>query len=203
MLVMEGMQIERISMVGGGRHMRLRLRRGRFAVNGIYFSASPESASVAQGDIVDVAFIPQINEFRGERSVQMNVVDIRPNCKAACSPEAGGYRQLCEGQVSGQMAQQLLPDRNTLAMVWRYLASVPGALIRETPMCLCRKIVRWSGMPLNLGKLLVCLDIFADVELVRLVRMNKFIEIGLIPCQQKADLNRSRTLQRLLQVKES
>ena len=203
MLVMEGMQIERISMVGGGRHMRLRLRRGRFAVNGIYFSASPESASVAQGDIVDVAFIPQINEFRGERSVQMNVVDIRPNCKAVCSPEAGGYRQLCEGQVSGQMAQQLLPDRNTLAMVWRYLASVPGALIRETPMCLCRKIVRWSGMPLSLGRLLVCLDIFADVELVRLVRMNKFIEIGLIPCQQKADLNRSRTLQRLLQVKES
>ena len=70
-------------------------------------------------------------------------------------------------------------------------------------MCLCRKIVRWSGQPLSLGKLLVCLDIFSDVELLRLRRMHKFIEVQLAPVQTKADLTQSATMQRLLRVKES
>ena len=202
-LVMEDAIIDRISMVGGGRHMRLRLRRGRYTINGIYFSANPETTAVCQGDAVDVAFIPQINDFRNERSVQMNVVDIRPSCKASCSADAGGYRQLCENQIDSQGAAQLLPDRNLLVMVWRYLAAVPGGQIRETPMCLCRKIVRWSGQPLSLGKLLVCLDIFSDVELLRLRRMHKYIEVQLAPVQTKADLTQSATMQRLLRVKES
>ena len=202
-LVMENMIIDKLSMVGGGRHMRLRLRRGRYGINGIYFSANPETASVTQGDLVDVAFIPQINDFRNERSVQMNVVDIRPSCKAACSAETSGYRQLREGRIGSREAALLCPDRNTFATVWRYLATVPGGSIRETPMCLCRKVVRWSGAPLELGRLLVCLDIFSDVGLLRLRRMHKYLEIQLISRQTKADLMDSQTLQRLLRAKES
>jgi len=202
-LVLESAVIDRISMVGGGRHMRLRLRRGKQLLNGIYFSANPETASVCQGDLVDIAFSPQINDFRGERTVQLNVVDIRPSCRAACSPDTSGYRQLQEAQLSSRDAQLLLPDRALLATVWRYLASVPGGQLRESPMCLCRKIVRWSGIPLSLGRLLVCLDIFSEVELIRLRRMHKFIEVRLAPRDTKADLSQSRTMQQLLQRKES
>ena len=70
-------------------------------------------------------------------------------------------------------------------------------------MCLCRKIVRWSGTPLSLGRLLVCLDIFSDVGLLDTRRMNKYISIRLTPGDQKADLTRSRTMQLLLRMKES
>ena len=202
-LVMENLVVDRFSMVGGGRHMRLRLRRGRYAINAIYFSATPENTTVSQGDLVDVAFIPQINDFRNERSVQMNLVDIRPSCKAACSAETAGYRLLQEDCLSTRVAEGLLPDRTVLATVWRYLASVPGGQLRETPMCLCRKVVRWSGMPLDLGRLLVCLDIFSDVELLQLRRMHKYIEIRLTARETKANLLESSTMQRLLQAKES
>ena len=61
-LSMTGLTIDRISMVGGGRHMRLRLRKGHFTFGAIYFSANPQSVSIAQGDLVDVAFNPQVNE---------------------------------------------------------------------------------------------------------------------------------------------
>ena len=64
-LMMKNLTVERISLVGGGRHMRLRLRTGRWGLNAIYFSATPETASIQPGDLVDVAFNPQINEFRG------------------------------------------------------------------------------------------------------------------------------------------
>ncbi|MBR6595688.1 MAG: single-stranded-DNA-specific exonuclease RecJ [Oscillospiraceae bacterium] len=202
-LMMPSLTIERISMVGSGRHMRLRLRRGRHSFNAIYFSASPESASVCTGDLVDIAFVPQINEFRGERSVQMNVLDIRPSCAAQACPELGGYHALVQGRITPEDARNLYPSRNTLAAIWRYLASVPASSIQESPICLCRKIVRWSGMPLSLGQLMTCLDIFRDVGLLHQKRHHKYLILTLTPGSEKADLNESATLQLLLRAKES
>ena len=201
-LMMERLTVDRINMVGGGRHMRLRLRQNHHYINGIYFSTTPETASIQPGDLVDVAFNPQVNEFRGERSVQMNVLDIRPSCSAACSPESYGYSTLRQGTMTPENAAKLLPDRTLLGIVWRYLASCPSP-IQEAPMCLCRKIVRWSGSPMSLGQLLVCLDIFRDVGLLQTEKLHKYIAVRLIPTTEKADLTTSSTMQRLLRAKES
>ena len=196
---MEKLTVDRITMVGGGRHMRLRLRSGHHILGAIYFSATPETVSIEQGDLVDVAFNAQINEFRGERSVQMNVLDIRPSCCAESSPEMLEYGHIRTG-LSPAAAAALLPDRVTLGDVWRYLAAV-GPSIRENPICLCRKIVRRSGRPLSVGKLLTCLDIFADVGLLKTHRLHKYIRIDLLHTNGKADLNQSNTMQLLLRAK--
>ena len=201
-LMMQNLVIDRINLVGNGRHMRLRLRSGNHTINAIYFSATPETASIEPGDVVDVAFSPQINEFRGERSVQMNVLDLRPSCAAECSHSTAGYTKLLSGTIGSAEAETLLPDRNTLATVWRYLAGMRQT-IKEDPMCLCRKIVRWSGMPLSLGQLMVCLDIFRDVGLLQTHRLRKYIMIDLVPLAGKADLNASKTMQTLQKAKES
>ena len=202
-LMMSGVTVDRIQSVGGGRHMRLRLRKGRSYLNAIFFSASPESASIALGDIVDVAFTPQINEYRGERSVQLNVVDIRPACAAPCPMDIANYTALRKGLLTPPIAAALLPSRQTLACVWRYLASVPGGRIEESPLCLCRKIVRRSGESLSLEQLLTCLDIFRDVGLLEQKRVHLTLSIRLNRIEGKADLNTSSTMQTLLRAKES
>ena len=201
-LVMEGLTVDRINPVGGGRHMRLRLLSGRYGLQAIWFSANEEMAAIAPGDVVDVAFEPRINEYRGERSVQLNVLDIRPACKAECSMDTAAYRGLCAGTMDAADARALLPDRDTLGMVWRYLAMAPGGYLKENPACLCRKIVRWTGKPLALGKLLTCLDIFSDVGLLELEKLHRYITVRLAQTQRKADLSQSRTMQRLAAMKE-
>ena len=201
-LMMEKLTVDRINLVGNGRHMRLRLRQGHHTLGAIYFSATPETASIQPGDVVDVAFQPQVNEYRGERSVQLNIQDIRPSCAAACSPETARYSQLRCDTISAADAAVLLPDRATLSLVWRYLAAAEGP-IRETPMCLCRKIVRWSGVSLSLEQLLTCLDIFRDVGLLQTQRLHKCLCIQLTHSGEKADLTTSKTMQRLLRAKES
>ena len=200
-LVMENLTVERITQVGGGRHMRLRLRSGRYGFNGIYFSATPESASIGEGDLVDVAFVPQVNDFRGERNAQMNVTDIRPACKAEANCCCSGYQALHSGNLDGETARVLLPERSELGMVWRYLAGCKS--VYETPACLLRKIVRWSGKPMNLGKLLTCLDVFADVGLLRMEKQHNHIRVELLPSTEKADLMQSKTMQILLTAKET
>lgn len=199
-LMIKNLTIDLITMVGGGRHMRLRLRSGHCTLGAIYFSANPQSVSIAVGDVVDVAFTPQVNEFRGERSVQMNVLDIRPSCAADCSPDSSAYRQLLSGDLTRDTAFLLLPDRNTLGLIWRYLAADPSGIIQESPLCLCRKIVRRTGKPLTLGQLLTCLDIFQDVGLLALERQHKYITIRLTQGSGKADLTQSQTMQRLLRA---
>ena len=202
-LMMEDLVVDRIRPVGNGKHLRLRLRRGWHTINAIFFSATAQSAAIEQGDLVDVAFNPQVNEFRDERTVQMNILDIRPTCKAACSPDIGSYRSLQAGQLLPEAAAALLPDRPTLSLVWRYLDSVPGSTVEESPMCLCRKIVRWSGAPLSLGRMMTCLDIFSDVGLLQITRLHKYISIRLTPGIEKTDLSQSQTMQTLLRMKES
>ncbi len=200
-LMMEKLTVEHINMVGNGRHMRLRLKQGHHHLGAIYFSATPETASIAPGDVIDVAFRPQVNDFRGERSVQLNVLDIRPSCCAPCSPEVSGYVKMHSGELTAHIAARILPDRTTLGRVWRYLAAYEYPIL-ESAMCLCRKIVRWSGLPLSLEQLLTCLDIFQDVGLLEMQRQHKYIRICLTPGEEKADLNKSATMQKLLQAKE-
>ena len=202
-LSMQALTVDRACPVGGGRHIRFRLNAGHHTFQAIWFCTDLETSAVEVGDVVDVAFVPQINDYRGERSVQMNVLDIRPHCKAACSMEMASYRALRFGGLTPESAGVLLPSRETLATVWRYFAQAPGGQLQENPACLCRKIVRWANQPLSLEQLLTCVDIFADVGLLQTQRLHKHITVQLVPTQQKADLNQSRTMRRLLAVKES
>ena len=56
---------------------------------------------------------------------------------------------------------------------------------------------------MSLGQLLTCLDIFTDVQLLQLQHAHKYITIHLTAGGGKADLSTSRTMQLLLQAKES
>lgn len=201
-LMMEGLIVDRIIPVGGGKHIRLRLRQGKHCLNAIYFSATAETASISQGDCIDAAFVPQINEFRGETSVQMNILDIRPHCSAPCNPDTRGYASLRLGKIDCDAASLLLPDRPTLAIIWKYLAAQGSQTITETPMCLCRKIVRFSQHPLSLGQMMTGLDILADVDLLTYRRQRRAITVTLIPRQGKADLSESKTMRLLISAKE-
>ena len=200
LLVTENLIVEKLSQVGNGRHMRLRLRSGWHTLNGIWFSATPQTASICEGDAVDVAFQPQINEFRGERTPQLNVVDIRPHCDADCPMETTSYSAFRQGKLTCSAAEALLPDRLVLGIVWKYLQGCQASEIREDVSCLCRKIVRWSGTALSLEKMLICLDVFEDVGLLRLERQHKHLAIRLVPTDRKADLQESQTMQILLSM---
>ena len=71
---------------------------------------------------MDVAFLPQVNDYRGERTVQMNVVDIRPACSVPCDWGVTPYHALTADRLEPQMVPLLLPDRARLGPVWRYLS---------------------------------------------------------------------------------
>ena len=66
-----------IVSIGAGKHTRFRIEKKGRSLDCIYFSMPSEKMEVSEGMLVDVAFEPQINEFRNRINVQLHVVDVR------------------------------------------------------------------------------------------------------------------------------
>lgn len=197
-LYMRNMTVTDLSEVGGGKHLRLRLSKGPFTWGAIFFSTNAQRAAVAQGDVVDIAFTPQINEYRSMRSVQLNLVDIRPDkaFREAQGHDRAVYRKhLSGGELSCDEADSLLPARQDFVAVWRYLAafSQDGTLCEELG-CLSRKISRCAKLPLSAGKTRICLDVLAEQGLVQLEQRPKTLLIRLCADGRKVDLEKSPIL---------
>ncbi len=202
---MDGMTVEQMSEVGGGKHLRLRLGRDGHSFGSIFFSATALRSGIGPGDRVEVAFTPQINEFRGVRSVQLNLADIRPDRESRDSYRTDRdiyYRHLQGLTLTPLEASSLLPERSDFAAVWRYLAlHAQGGGLRENFGCLSRKIARYAGLPCNPGRIHICLDVFRERGLLSLDNDRGCVRITLTDTGRKVDLNQSPIVIALKQQK--
>ena len=200
-LCLSGAGIERVSTVGGGKHLRLRLSGHGYHFNGIFFSTTARLAAVALGDVVDIAYTPQVNEYRGLRTVQLNLLDIRPNEQARSRLKEGKalYRRHMQGQaLSQEDLERLIPARQDFVAVWKYLAaSAQNGVVCEEFGCLARKITRFAGYACGGSKIRVCLDVFQEQGLLQMEQRPKVLVIHLTSDGKKVDLEQSPTLQHL------
>jgi len=77
-LCITGAEVASVLAIGEEKHTRLKLDKAGKILDCIFFSMSPKDLGVSEGMMVDVAFEPQINDFRGRTSVQLHVLDVRP-----------------------------------------------------------------------------------------------------------------------------
>ena len=76
-MCIKGARAVSVQSIGAGLHTRMRIEKSGKTLDCIFFSTPLESLGVAEGTLVDIAFEPQINEFRGRTSVQLQLFDIR------------------------------------------------------------------------------------------------------------------------------
>lgn len=204
-LFLRGLTVTELMEVGGGKHLRLQLSDRRHSWGAIFFSTNAQRAAVSQGDVVDIAFTPQINDFRGMRSVQLNLIDIRPDeaFRANHDYDRSLYFRHLEGDLlSSSEAARLLPCRQEFVALWRYLsANCENGCLQEELGCLSRKVSRFAAIPCTAGKIRVCLDVFAEQGLIRLVQKPKHIYIELNQIDRKVDLESSPILIHLKEQK--
>ena len=154
-LALSGVRVEALTPVGNGRHLRLRVNLRGESLEGIFFSHTARELGLREGEAADLAFTPQINEFRGVRSVQLLLTAARPH-----RPEAlfgailEGRRDCCWA------AAPWCPQRADFVRVWRLLER-PGfrlgqnceAVLKQCPagmeperFCLCLAVLREAGL---------------------------------------------------------
>jgi single-stranded-DNA-specific exonuclease len=72
-----GAVVSSAQSIGSGKHSKIKIEKSGKALECIFFSASTDELGISEGMLVDVAFEPQVNEFRGRSSVQLQLLDIR------------------------------------------------------------------------------------------------------------------------------
>lgn len=70
-------QVLEINTVGRQKHLKLKLKQDRQILEGIWFKEGEKIKEIAQYPYIDIVFIPEINSFREEEKVQLNIKDIR------------------------------------------------------------------------------------------------------------------------------
>ena len=198
-LVLTGAHVLSAAQVGRGRHLKLRLEARGVPLDAIFFSADGGELGLTAGCRVDVAFYPQINEFRGLRSVQLQVVDLR-RAMTRAQLEQSIYEKYRRGErLTPVEAQSLLPTRAEFICLWRYLKrqSAGQPILRDTVPRIARRAARSGGQPELPTHTLVCLEVMEERGLLTLVQQSGQLEIILHQLEHKVDLNASAILKKL------
>ena len=198
-----GAKVESLQSVGQNRHMKLRLSKGNCHFDAIFFSTTVEECGVAPGSRVDAAFYLQINEFRGNSSVQLQMIDLRP------SVEPSGREKEClelverlirGGKITERDAARLLPSREQFIALWRCLER----LGRSGPFC-CHRLpmLRRLAASLDGGDSFLHaafgVEVFAERGLISLTARDDRLVLCLQP-GRRADLEESVYMARLYRI---
>lgn len=163
---LSGVTITCMSDVGGGRHLKMRASRDGRTVDMIFFSVTRAKSGLTVGDRADVAFYPQINEYRGSRTVQLHLVDLRPAYSPQQLNEQALYRKYRRGErLSPCEARTMIPNREEFAAVWRYLANRQGEVV-EVPVRLARKVAHEADLWESTLHTMICLEVLESFDLV-------------------------------------
>lgn len=187
--------------VGGGRHMKLRLCRDGRSLDAIFFSAGCRQPEFSVGEKVDVAFYPQVNEFRGVRMVQLQVADLRP-APTRAQTEQALYEKLQRGEtLSPRQAQILLPSREEFVGIWRYLKGHAAENRLEETICrLTHGIARTYGLRETVTRTRMCLEVMEECGLIELSCSSDHVQILMLDAQEKVDLEQSRVMRSLREM---
>jgi len=198
-LLLSGATVQNTVPVGRGRHLKLRLEVCGTVLDAIWFSVGDEAGEIARGSRVDVAFCPQINEFRGIPSVQLQIIALRPALTRAQSEQAifDKFRQGMS--LTADEALALLPKREDFVRVWHYLKgrSVISPVIEDTPVHIARGAARINGQREALSNTMVCLAVLQERGLISLRDRPDRLSITLNQVEGKVDLESSLILRRL------
>ncbi len=198
---LQGATLERMQNVGQNRHLKLRLSKGPVQLEGIFFSASAEACGVTVGSRVDAAFYLQINEFRGNRSVQLQMVDIRPSL--CCSGREEESLHLLERCLTGDTLRpkeimRLQPTREQCVRAWRSLQHlVPQEGLTTDYLPLVRQIAAAMTGAEPFLRAAFALEIFRERELLSCERQAEQICLCRRNQGKKVSLEESIYLRRL------
>ena len=203
-LMLSGAVVQAMTQVGRGRHLKLRLEARGVPLDAIFFSTDGGELGLTPGCRIDAAFYPQINDFRGLRTPQLQLLDLRPAMTRAQTERAVYEKYRRGGGLTADEAKGLLPTRAEFVALWRCLQSRRSGQeeVEDTAAHLARASARAGGQRETLTHTLLCLEVFAERGLIGLRRRQDTLSITFPRLEGKVDLEESHILRRLREMAE-
>lgn len=179
-----GMELKQIIPVGGGNHLRLVCAKRGATLTCMKFSTRPEEFPFAPGEVLDLAVTLEAKEFRGEPQLTVSVREAKLSGlnMEECVHTYRLYESIRRGEsLTPAEGGEVLPTRQDLAGLYRKLVSYQGAAFGVQALL--------GSLPgMNLGKLLLGLDMLQERRLVALMGGEERRSAQILPTQGKVDI---------------
>ena len=195
-----GVTVAEMVGVSEGKHTRFTFTDGRGSVSAMCFSNSPSSLGVFVGDIVDILFNIDINEWYGKKSVQFIIRDIRIS-KAqtdAQDHERSRFEEIKAGAPFDQ-EENVYPTRDDFAALYKFIVnSVRNGYDTLTVRDLSSKVARTFGTDLGYIKLKFMIMVMREMNIITIEELtDESYKFVLHYSSGKTDLEKSNILRRL------
>lgn len=187
--------------IGSNKHIRMNITKGAKSFSAIYFGMSPELAPFSRGDVCDIVFSLDVNDFRGVKSIQLNVKKVLPSYSV--SEKRYKQKELYEAINSGlhySVNDDIYPHRREFAALYTYIKnnSKNSTMTYMQSELLC---VAVNDSPNAQVKLEFMLAVFSEMGLFTVVRheneYNVRYDITLKFVRGKVNLDKSIILRNL------
>lgn len=190
LLVCRDLVLREWRLVGNGKHVKLAVSSAASPadspnsspVAGIAFNLSTADDLFSIGDPVDLLFALEVSEYQGRRAVQLLVRDIHPAAAQAASQTLipADFRWLDQvvalrlnagdlDHLAGQPGAASPPQQADYVAAFQYIKATYAERPVQTDLSLlARRISRSYQRPLSLIQLALILQVFREVDLVRL-----------------------------------
>ncbi|MCQ2463771.1 MAG: DHHA1 domain-containing protein, partial [Clostridia bacterium] len=117
-----GVTLTSVQPIGNGKHLRLGFTKKGCSFTALRFGMGEDKFQYEPGDVLDLAVKPEINEFRGETSVSVQIKGIRPAGRDDDAFLSGValFEKITRGaEITKQEALEAYPDRSFVSAVYK------------------------------------------------------------------------------------
>ncbi len=200
LFIMRDVAVRRITPTKGGEHTRLLLEKDGICTNAMYFCVGGPDLGFDCGDMIDLLFNIDINEYKNMLSAQMIIRDARisDSYTRKLNAQKIRYAELKAGG-SYTTAEGFLPSREDCARVYTFLRKEyrSGNAYTDTKTVL-RTLNASGDTEINYVKLKYIFDIFNELQICDVTEIDRDIyNFKVIFQANKTSIDKSAVLRRL------
>lgn len=204
-MVLKGVLLEDVVPLSMGKHVRFRLsgtvNGKKQEVNAVWFGMQESVFPYCDGDVCDVVFTADINEYMNKRMPQVFVkaMALSENEERSVVSGCDAYDRLLAGEGSEEDVKNI-PNLSEFRTVFRFLKREAGRDGRRFSLSsVARSISAEFEIGMTVCKLLIALKVLEEQKLVsfRSSSSKNSVEVAMLPTAGKINIDQSELLCRI------
>lgn len=190
--------IEEIVPVKQDKHLKIIIQKNGCRFTAMLFGRSKVECPVSEEETADIAFNVEINEFRGVKTAQLILRDIRvpQSIRIINERDVALYKCFCSGKLlAKEQLEKLMPSRQEFISVFKYIKqNASDSMMFAECDSLYRMIRKENRCGITLSKMLICLDVFDEFKIFNVRRNDMSAQIQVMDFKGKVNLEASQII---------
>ncbi len=120
-----GVTLEKITAIGGGKHLKLLCRKNGNAFQALLFGVTQQQFCFVVGDIIDLAVVLDVNQYQGQSNLSVQIKAVKMSLQNQDEYFEG--KQQYDDFISDMSTDYtaIFPDRSQVGLIYKMIAASP------------------------------------------------------------------------------